>query len=203
MPTFPRTILPRRVSPANFPGPMISEGETGKLQLRAFTNAGRRWRETFSALSTADAATLGFLATIHDYWRSGTIFDISHRMYLTPKGVATGTPLVNGASQTGASLVTDGWSANVTGILKAGDVIKIAGLNLVYDITADVNSNASGQATLSLSPPIFSGQSPADNAALTVTGVLFRACLSEPPLMPDADADQLLDGMVLTFREVP
>jgi hypothetical protein len=33
--------------------------------------------------------------------------------------------------------------------------------------------------------------------------VLFRACLSEPPLMPDADADQLLDGMVLTFREVP
>ena len=164
---------------------------------------GRRWTETFSALSTADAATLGFLATIQDYWRSGTIFDISHRMFQTPKGVATGTPLVNGAAQTGPSLVTDGWTTSVTGILKAGDVLKLAGLNPVYDVLADVNSNASGQATLTLSPPIFSGQSPVDNAALTVSGVLFRACLIEPPLPPEADADQLMEGLVLTFQEVP
>ena len=39
----------------------------------------------------------------------------------TPRGVATGTPLVNGASQTGNELITDGWTAGVTGIMKAGE----------------------------------------------------------------------------------
>lgn len=203
MPTFPRTILPKRVSLPAFPGALQSRGETGKTQTRAFTSAGRRWTETFPALSTADAATLGFLALINQYWHQGTIFDIAHRMFLTPKGTATGTPLVNGGSQTGTSLVTDGWSTSVTGILKAGDILTIAGLTPVYDIVADVNSNGSGQATLPLSPPIYAGQSPADNAALTVTGVLFRAILAEPPVIPEADADQFLVGLTLTFQEVP
>jgi len=182
---------------------MRSRGETGKSQFRAFTSIGRQWSETYPALSTADAATLGFLATINEYWRSGTIFDISHRMFLAPRGIATGTPLVNGGSQTGTSLITDGWTAGQTGILKAGDVIRIAGLNAVFDITADANSNGSGQATLALSPPIFVGQSPADNAALTVTGVLFRAALLDPPVIPEAGPDQFLEGLVLTFVEVP
>ena len=203
MATFPRTIPPRRVSLPAFPGPMLSRGETGKTQARAFTNMGRRWTETFPALSTADAATLGFLALINEYWRTGTIFDIAHRMFLTPKGIATGTPLVNGASQTGTSLVTDGWTASQTGILKAGDIFKLAGLNQVFDITADVNSNGSGQATLPISPPLWAGGSPADNAALTVSGVLFRAILIEPPGIPDADADQYIQGLTLTFQEVP
>lgn len=203
MPTFPRTILPRSVSLPAFPGALRSRGETGKIQKRAFTNMGRQWSETFPPLRTSDAATLGFLAVINDYWRSGTIFDIAHRMFLAPKGVGTGTPLVNGASQTGASLVTDGWTVSQTGILLAGDILVWAGSTVVRDVTADVNSNGSGQATIPVSPPIFAGGSPADNAALTVSGVLFRATLLDPPIIPEAGPDQFLEGLVLTFVEVP
>ncbi len=43
----------------------------------------------------------------------------------SPRGAATGTPLVKGASQTGNTLTTDGWTTGVTGILKAGDWIQL------------------------------------------------------------------------------
>lgn len=95
-------------------------------------------------------------------------------------GVATGTPLVNGANQnvtwatskdTGTqSLITDGWTNSTTGILKAGDVFTIANVYAVNPVTkatltflkqftvvADANSGATtGPATLTISPPIIS-----------------------------------------------
>lgn len=82
-----------------------------------------------------------------------------------PRGVATGTPLVNGASQSGVTLATDGWTPSQTGILKAGDFFGVNG-ELKMCVT-DCNSNASGQATITFEPPLRS--SPADNAAITTT----------------------------------
>jgi len=95
-------------------------------------------------------------------------------------GVATGTPLVNGAGQnvtydsvkttmTG-SLITDGWTNSTAGILKAGDVFTIANVFAVNPVTkatlpflrqftvlADAASGAStGPATLSIYPAIIS-----------------------------------------------
>ena len=114
-------------------------------------------------------------------------------------GIATGTPRVNGASQNTTynssgdawvqALATDGWTNSQTGILKAGDVFTIAGVNSVnirtcettgdlqnFVVTADANSGAStGPATLTISPPIITSgpyqtvdAAPADNAAITV-----------------------------------
>lgn len=114
-------------------------------------------------------------------------------------GVATGTPLVNGGSQNvtyatakdawSQSLITDGWTNSTTGILKAGDVITIAGVNSVnpvsktstgrlqtFTVLADANSGATtGPATITISPPIITSgayqtvtAAPADNAAITV-----------------------------------
>lgn len=98
-------------------------------------------------------------------------------------GVATGTPLVNGANQnvtyaasTGTpsqTLNTDGWTNSTTGILKAGDVFTIAGVFAVnpvpgegaksvlpylqeFTVLADANSGAStGPAALTISPAII------------------------------------------------
>ena len=96
-----------------------------------------------------------------------------------PRGTATGTPLVNGASQTGEDLITDGWTINITNILRAGDYVQIG--DVLYMNTVDVNSNGSGQATLSLWPELRS--SPADNAALTVNSAkgLFRLAANAVP----------------------
>lgn len=121
-------------------------------------------------------------------------------------GAHAGTPLVNGGSQattyaltkaTGVgSLVTDGWSTSITGLLKAGDVFTIAGVYAVnpvpgegttgktvmpylqeFVVNSDTDSDGSGNATISISPAIIvSGPyqtvsaEPADNAAITVKG---------------------------------
>lgn len=116
-------------------------------------------------------------------------------------GVATGTPLVNGAAQVSTyatvkdtmtqSLITDGWTSDTTGILKAGDVFTIAGVFAVnpvtkatlpflrqFVVTADANSGATtGPATLTIYPAIITSgafknasAAPADNAAITVLG---------------------------------
>lgn len=71
-----------------------------------------------------------------------------------------GTVLVNGASQTGSSLIVDG----LTAAPQAGDVFKIAGVDLVYTVTADA-SLTDDDATLAINPALDS--SPADDAAIT------------------------------------
>jgi len=97
----------------------------------------------------------------------------------TPRGSASsdaGTPLVNGASQTGTDLAIDGLPASATGYLKAGDYIQLGSgaTTQLYKVLDDVDSNASGEATLTIWPDLRS--SPADDAAVTVSGAkgLFR-----------------------------
>lgn len=87
----------------------------------------------------------------------------------TPRGVATGTPLVNGAGQTGNTLITDGWTNSITGILKAGDFIQLGSGSTatLHRVLADVNSNGSGQATFDIAPKIVTA--PSDNATIVVS----------------------------------
>jgi hypothetical protein len=121
-------------------------------------------------------------------------------------GARGGTPLVNGASQTGASLVTDGWSNSITGVLKAGDIITLPSVFAVnpitkqstgrlqqFVITADANSSGAGAATFAISPSItVSGTtqtvtaSPADDAAITVLGTLSTVGMSNVGFHRDA-----------------
>jgi hypothetical protein len=123
-------------------------------------------------------------------------FDFAENTLLprhTP-GTKAGTPLVNGATQTGASLITDGWTAS-TAALKQGDIFTIAGVFSVHPetrastgvlqqfvATADGTADGSGNLTVSISPSIVTsgvGQtvsgSPADNAAITVAGTASTA----------------------------
>lgn len=120
-----------------------------------------------------DAATvkawIAFLTALDG--QKGT-FLIGDPILKAPAGVATGTPLVKGAGQTGSSLITDGWTPTTTGILKAGDFFAID--NRLYMVLQDVNSNGSGEATLDIFPRLR--ESPGDNAALTINSPkgLFR-----------------------------
>lgn len=134
---------------------------------------------------------------ISKQYRKGTIgetagftFKMDQNVQTHTVGALGGTPLVNGASQSGSSLVTDGWTAAAATRLKKGDVFTIAGVFAVnpqtrvttgqlrqFVVTADAASDASGNMTISISPSITaSGQyqtvtaAPADNAAITVLG---------------------------------
>lgn len=105
-------------------------------------------------------------------------------------GAWVGTPLVNGVPAAGAtSIVTDGWTGSVTGLLKKGDIFTIAGVYGVnpqsrmstgelqqFVVTADVNSTT-GAATIPVWPALIASGAqqtvsalPADNAPITVFG---------------------------------
>lgn len=93
-----------------------------------------------------------------------------------PQGVATGTPLVNGGAQSGNTLVTDGWTTNVNGILKTGDYIQLGTgtSSRLHMVVENANSNAFGQATLNIEPALRTP--PADNSAIIVNNAkgIFR-----------------------------
>jgi len=71
-----------------------------------------------------------------------------------------GTVLVNGASQTGATLAVDA----LTAVPRVGDLFTVAGIDKVYTVTTTATVS-SGGSTLAISPDLAS--SPADNAVIT------------------------------------
>lgn len=85
-----------------------------------------------------------------------------------------GTPVVNGSDQTGASLSIDGLPASATGYLKAGDYIQLGSASTasLYKVLTDVDTNASGEATLDLWPNILTA--PSDNATVIVDSAVGR-----------------------------
>lgn len=117
-------------------------------------------------MSREDAETfIAFMLKMNG--RYGT-FLLGDPLAADPLGVATGSPVVNGANQTGNELATDGWSTSVTNILKAGDWIQLGSgsTSRLYKVLESVNSDSGGAATLTIWPNLRS--SPSDNAPLTV-----------------------------------
>lgn len=135
----------------------------------------------------------------------GLDFAMSQNVPSHTVGPLGGTPVVNGANQglinAGAtdnpyaattSLITNGWTAAAAARLKAGDVITLGlggtrvesvnpetkqstGQLQQFVVTADVSSDASGNATIIISPAIIAGGAyqnvttrPATSAAITV-----------------------------------
>ena len=117
-------------------------------------------------------------------------------------GTFAGTVLVNDAafSNDTNSVAIDGLGNSVTGAVNKGDVFTIAGVNSVNDVskedsgvlqqfvvTATVNSNGSGEATVVVFPDLNDGSTtstaafqtvtalPADNAAVTFMGASATA----------------------------
>ena len=104
-------------------------------------------------------------------------------------GPLGGTPLVNGAAQTGATLITDGWTTAAASRLLGGETFTLAGVYAVnpltrvstgklqdFTVVGPFSSDAAGNLTMTISPAIVTSgttqnvtNSPADNAALTFT----------------------------------
>ena len=118
---------------------------------------------SFPIYQEDDARTL--IAFLSGLRGSAGRFYLHDHSLETPRGVATGTPLVKGASQTGLTLESDGWTVSQTGILKAGDMFGFG--TELHMLKSDVNSDAGGNASLVLVKPIRT--SPSDNAPITTS----------------------------------
>ena len=125
---------------------------------------GSLWRISmqFANLSGADRKTMqAFLAKLNGQQHRFTVQDHSY----TLSGGGGGTLQVNGGTQSGTSLVCDGATASVTNYLKAGDYIAFN--NELHMVVADTNSDASGNVTISIAPPIR--KTPADDTIVEYT----------------------------------
>ena len=150
-------------------------------------------------LANANLALFNPSAQISEQYREGQFasralgvsewYEDANVAKFTTGSYTTSTPLINGASQTGSSLVTDGWASSAA-TLNKGDIFTIAGVYAVnpvsyastgalqqFVVTATTTSSGVDMAALPISPSIItSGQlqtvtaSPADNAAITVVG---------------------------------
>jgi hypothetical protein len=128
---------------------------------------GARWTATFSLPAmnrTQAAAWKAFFDLLEGQVNTFNAYDPDCTTpRSSPTGASLGTPLVQGASQTGSSLVTDGWNNSIT-TLKAGDYFVVN--SELKRVTADATSDGSGVSTISFKPALRA--SPADNAPLTI-----------------------------------
>ena len=104
-------------------------------------------------------------------------FDVILPIYSTPRGVATGTPVLNGSKSIGdTSIAVSGYSGSVTGIAKDGDYIRFGNHTKVYQVKDDANTNGSGQTTLTINPGLLVAVT--SGTAITVTDVPFNIRLT-------------------------
>ena len=110
-----------------------------------------------------------------------------------------GTPLTNSATaQTGASLITNGWTSSAAARVTLGDVFTIAGVYNVnpltkqstgylkqFVVTANGSSDGSGNLTIAISPSIVSSgptqnvsQAAPNSSALTFVGTASQTCVN-------------------------
>lgn len=136
---------------------------------------------------------VGFLLAMRGVFGTFTLGDPDGA---TARGTALGTPLVKGASQTGTTLITDGWTINQTSLLKRGDWIQIG--SYAYKITEDAASDGSGDSTLEIFPVLRS--SPANDAAITIssTASLWRLSSNDTTWTVD---DLVHYGITITAKE--
>jgi len=80
-----------------------------------------------------------------------------------------------------ASIAIDGFTANQTGALKAGDLIKFANHSKVYMVQSDIDANSSGQLTVLISPNLVTTL--ADNEAVTVNKPSFTVYLESDEII--------------------
>jgi hypothetical protein len=162
--------------------------------------------------SVAEPAFKGFLAALANF----EIY-LDQNIQVQTVGAYGGTPVVNGAGQTGSVLVTNGWTASVTGLLNVGDVFTITGVNAInpmnlqstgslqnFVVTATANSDGGGNSTLSIYPAITTSgayqtvsNSPINGASIAVRGTASTQYAQNLGFVRDAF------GLVMVPMELP
>ena len=148
-------------------------------QQTQYWGGGEMWRAkvTLPPMHGADAAPWkAFLAELGGMQQ---VLQLGDPDATAPLGSGAGMPVVAGTNNAMATtLTTSGWTASQNGVLLPGDYFQI-GYRLYMVVGAAVNSDASGDATISLWPSLR--ESPAAGAALILKSAagLFRLAANQ------------------------
>lgn len=107
----------------------------------------------------------------------------------SPRGIynsAVDTPTVKGNSQTGTTVVTQGWRLNGSSLLLKGDYIRFINTGKVYMVVQDFNSDGAGEGNLEIYPALQAP--PVDTEALVIENVAMSVAaandVQETPISP-------------------
>lgn len=117
--------------------------------------------------------------------RSGRFY-VNPPFRSTPRGAGTGAPTINGANQTGTSLVLANASApSVNNWLMKGDYIELPGTGQLCIVLENANTNGSGAVTLSIAPALRA--SPTNGGAVRIASPRAVCMLTDDEQMWDVD----------------
>lgn len=160
---FPSGVAPKRINFFGVNAVSISRSPfTFDSQTQQFS--GQSWGAEITLPAMLRETAEDWVAFLMALQGPKGTFYLRDPLASSPRGVATGTPLVKGASQTGNTLVTDGWTISTIGILVRGDKIQIGSRLYAVMGTSDVDSDGSGDATIDIWPRLR--ESPADNESI-------------------------------------
>lgn len=159
------------------------------------------WEVTRMTLANA-AAWKGFMVELMGAAGRFNGYDPSRTTPFGAYSSGSDTPLVRLGSQIGKSIDTDGWRVSGTNLLLPGDTFEIAinSIRKLFMVTAAVNSDGGGLATISISPPLPA--SPADNAALVFdTPKVEMMLVSDSQTIWNVPVDKLISGFAFSGIE--
>lgn len=184
--TFPSSPAPRELDIDSITRTLVSTSQSLKRQARS--KGAHRWllRLHFPPMTRDQWAPI-YAFALKQEGQFETFQYVLPRPLYTPRGAATGSPVVNnqGGSpeelQTGSkNVVTSGWTGGVTNILRQMDFLTFAGHSKVYAAVDDVNSDGGGGATIPIRPGLYEG--PAHGAAIRVNNVQFTVAFTTDTL---------------------
>ena len=198
MPTFPTNIGLNALT-------LKSVSPTLKTESRSFRRhtsriPTHRWEAMIKTSPLPNSEFRDLWAFINSLEGSFSNFELEIPRYSTPRGSHSGTPLAAALTVGGSKTINvSGYTASITNIAKAGDLIKFAGHSKVYQITQDASSDINGDATLTLNTGLI--EDVAFNEALTTNNVPFTFALRNDPQEFKASSNSNLISVELDLIE--
>jgi hypothetical protein len=173
--TFPSSPTPRDVAISSNQNTIVTTTASGRRQARQIDGQRFRLRLRFPVMSRSEFAPI--IAFIMKQRSQLESFQYTPPTIDDAQGSASTVISVAGAISAGVtSCSIDGMGNSLTGVLKAGDFFRFTGQQKVYMCVADVNSNGSGEGTLTFEPPLRANVS--DNAIIIYDNVDFTVGLT-------------------------
>lgn len=172
--TFPTSIKPRNYQLQDNRPTLVNASLSGRRSVRTI---GAQYYTMTVALPPLDKDdAMDVFSFLQKQKNSYEEFSYQYPITNRGAGAANSGRTVNGAHSAGDNTIAiQGFSASQTDALKAGDLLEFADHDKVYMVESDVDSDASGEMTITISPPLVSSLT--DNEAIDCNQPNFKVFL--------------------------
>ena len=177
--TFPTTIKPSSLSLQDVRPNLINQSVSGKRVTRKYGSQYYLLDISLPPLSKDDA--MDVFAFLKKQQNSFDKFDFTYPITNRGANISQTDIVVNGSHSVGDNTIAlSGFDNSTSNVLKAGDLIKFANHTKIYMVEADLTSDSSGNATVTISPSIIATL--ANSEAVTVDQPNFKVYLDSDVL---------------------